>query len=146
MARDVHILTKLWGLCAWCVRSQLRNFEQFAATHFAHTIVHDHPRSPTTSATSRTISMRSLHVSNIFRSQLHVHVGRNMVVSPVWLGLNIVAKPVWMNFKTTIFGANPTCKICAIPEVESMVLKEENNVNTEYTIYFSYVHTCNALQ
>ena len=36
-----------------------------------------------TSATSRAISLRFSHDSNIFRSQL----GRNMVVSPVWLGL-----------------------------------------------------------
>ena len=50
-------------------------FEQFAATDLL-------ARSHTTSATSRAISLRSYHDSNVFRSQL----GRNMV--PVWLGLN----------------------------------------------------------
>ena len=38
--------------------------------------------SSTTSATSRTFFLRLAHYSNIFRSQ----VGRNLVVSPVWLG------------------------------------------------------------
>ena len=62
--------------CNECVRSlcdlksQHRSFEQFDATDFARTVVHDHPRSPTTSATSRTISLRSSHDSNIIRSQL----------------------------------------------------------------------------
>ena len=92
VARDIHILTKLWGLWAWCVRSlcdlksQLRSFEQFAAADFARTIVHDHPRSP---ATSRAISLRYSHDFKIFMSQL----GRNMVVSPVWLGLCVVVIP-----------------------------------------------------
>ena len=61
-------------------------FEQFAATDLlarSPTITHDHPRSPKTSATSRAISLLFAHDSNIFRSQL----GRNMVVSPVWLAL-----------------------------------------------------------
>ena len=62
-------------------------FEQFAATD-VRTITHDHLRSPTitqTSATNRAIRLRSSHDSNIFRSQL----GRNMVVSPVWLALRM---------------------------------------------------------
>ena len=52
----------------------IRSFEQLSATDFARTTV---------SATSRAISLRSSQNSNIFRSQL----GRNMVVSPVWLRL-----------------------------------------------------------
>ena len=67
----------------WNLSSKV--FEQFAVTDIVCTITHDHPRSPTISATSRAISLRSSHDFNIFRSQLHV--GRNMVVSPVWLGL-----------------------------------------------------------
>ena len=51
-------------------------FEQFAATDLL-------ARSPKTSATSRAISLLFAHDSNMFRSQL----GRNMVVSPVWLAL-----------------------------------------------------------
>ena len=38
----------------------------------------------TTSATSRTFVLRFANDSNIFRSQ----VGRNLVISPVWVGLN----------------------------------------------------------
>ena len=74
----VHNISAIWNPSA-------EVFEQFAATDFSRTIAHDHLRSPTTSATNRAISLRSSHDSNIFRSQL----GRNMVVSPVWLALYV---------------------------------------------------------
>ena len=71
----------VWDRCD--LKSQRRSFWTVCCDWFARTITHDHPRSPKTSATSRAISLLFAHDSNIFRSQL----GRNMVVSPVWLAL-----------------------------------------------------------
>ena len=71
----------VWDRCPLEIPAQ--KFWTVCCDWFARTITHDHPRSPKTSATSRAISLRFSHDSNIFRSQL----GRNMVVSPVWLAL-----------------------------------------------------------
>ena len=94
-----RLVLRSWntGVRSLCdLKSQLKSVEQLAATDFARTIVHDHPLSRTTSAISRAISLRFSHDSNIFRSQL----GRNMVVSPVWLGLKsiICVEPVWLTW------------------------------------------------
>ena len=85
-----HIfLTKLSGVCAWCVRSlcdlkaQLRSFWTVCCYWFCShehpqppTIIHDHPR-----------PLRPVVQSVYDLPTISIFLGRNMVVSPVWLGL-----------------------------------------------------------
>ena len=115
VARDIHSLTKLAGLCAWCITSlrfeipaQTFLNSLFAATDFVRTITHDHLRSPTTSAINRAISLRSSHDSNIFRSQL----GRNMVVSPTHIKKSISCKDIYARLLQRLFSSgNMQCEL-----------------------------------
>ena len=70
-------------LTIWNSRFQVLNMTiDLVATDLPLAITHDLWTSRTIYKTSRTIVLRLAHHSNIFRSQ----VGRNLVVSPVWLG------------------------------------------------------------